>query len=162
MSILQIQTGVDNPILRKKSSKVLQITKDLKKLVKDMQDTLHLDGIGLAAPQVGVNSRIILVTLNSGQKNANTVIMVNPEILFFSEEKTFAEEGCLSLPKIFEKVERAKSIIVKYQDLNMREHLLNLSNINARITQHELDHLNGVLFLDRVFVSKTYFKEKSI
>ncbi|KKP37808.1 MAG: peptide deformylase, peptide deformylase [Candidatus Peregrinibacteria bacterium GW2011_GWF2_33_10] len=149
MAILKIQIGTNNPILRTKSKKVQKVDANVKKLIKDMQDTLHLDGVGLAAPQVGQNLRVILIIINAAKVNQNMLTMINPEILFFSEDLEIMEEGCLSLPKIFKNVARSKSITVKYQDLNLHEHVLQLSGFNARIVQHEVDHIDGILFIDR-------------
>lgn len=150
MAILEIQTGRDNPILRKKSIEVKTLDKSLKKLIKDMYDTVHLDGIGLAAPQVGHNVRICLVTLNPGKKNENTITIINPEIISFSSKLTVMEEGCLSLPKFFANVKRPSEVTLKYYDEKMREHLLHLTGINAKIVQHEIDHLDAILFVDRM------------
>ncbi len=150
MAILKIQTGVDNIILRTKSKIILKIDKNIKNLIKDMCDTLDLDGIGLAAPQVGHNLRIVLVTMNSGKKNQNTVVMINPEILKFSDNMTIMEEGCLSLPKVFAKLKRPNEVLLKYFDEKMKEHLLHLTDLNARIVQHEIDHLDAILFVDRM------------
>lgn len=160
MSIQKIQTGLDNPILRTKSKKVEKMTAEVKKLIKNMQDTLHLDGIGLAAPQIGVNLRVVLVTLNPGKANENTIVMINPEILMFSKNMEVMEEGCLSIPKYFANVRRPKSITVKYQDQNMKERMLNLEALNARIVQHEVDHIDAILFVDRLEGALHEYREK--
>ncbi len=159
MAIQKIQSGRDNPILRTKSKKVLKMNSEVKKLIKDMYDTLHLDGIGLAAPQIGVNLRVVLVTLNPGKVNENTITMINPDIVFFSDNMEVMEEGCLSIPKFFADVRRPKSIIVKYQDQNMKERVLDLTGLNARIVQHELDHIDAILFVDRMEGKEKAHKE---
>ncbi|MFA6917915.1 MAG: peptide deformylase [Candidatus Gracilibacteria bacterium] len=149
--LLEIQTGENNPILRTKSVRVGKINAVLKKFAKDMRETMIAkDGLGLAAPQVGENLRMIIVTMNYGASNAIVMTMINPEILSHGEEVYIAEEGCLSLPKRFENVERFKEVVVEFTDLDGGEHTLKLANLDARVVQHEVDHLDGVLFIDRV------------
>lgn len=144
MSILKIQTGKDNPILRKKSAKIGQIAKTTAKLAADMKETLAKeDGLGLAAPQVGQNVRVIVVKIES-----TYVPMINPEITRKSAETDVREEGCLSLPKTYCEIERAKEITVKFQDLKGGGQVLKLEDLPARVAQHEVDHLEGVLIMD--------------
>lgn len=146
---MQIQVGTDNPVLRKKSIKIDRFDKSLKKLIKEMKETMNdFKGVGLAAPQVGIHERLVLVNLD--QKKV--VAMINPEIIEFSSETKIDEEGCLSVPGKFDLVERAVSIKVKFQDENSKENILVLKDLNARIVQHEIDHLNGVLFVDKIVV----------
>lgn len=100
--LLDIVTGSDTDILRTVCEPVTKFDKSLKKLAEDMIETMHeAKGLGIAAPQVGVNARVFIVTFDYGQKDERQVVMVNPEITFFSEQKDIAEEGCLSLPKVF-------------------------------------------------------------
>lgn len=149
--LLEIQTGKNNSILRTKSVPVKKIDSVLKKFAKDMKETMIAkDGLGLAAPQVGENIRMVVVTMNHGMKNASVVVMINPRILSHSEEVAVAEEGCLSLPGQFEKVERFVGVVLEFLDLDGEKHTLKLGGLNARVTQHEIDHLDGVLFVDRV------------
>jgi peptide deformylase len=151
MKLLKIQTGENNPILRTKSVKIKKIDTVLKKFAKAMKETMIAkDGLGLAAPQVGENIRMIVVTMNHGTPNASVVTMINPEIVSRGEETYVAEEGCLSLPGIFKNVERFKSIVLEYTDLDSEKHKLKLDDLNARVPQHEIDHLDGILFVDRV------------
>lgn len=150
MAIREIQTGLKNPILRKKSVEIEKITPEVKKLIRDMCSTLHLDGIGLAAPQVGENLRIILVTTYPRTKKEETYTMINPVITYFSEETEIKEEGCLSLPNYFGDVERSREIIVKFKDESFKTQVMRLNGLNARIVQHEVDHTDGILFADRV------------
>lgn len=150
MSLRPIITGEHNPILRAKSSPVIRIGQNIKKLAKDLIDTLEANpGIGLAAPQISQNIRVILVKLNPGKKEELKIIMLNPEILEFSSETEIAEEGCLSLPGIYLNLLRSKEIKVQYQDLKNRTQLLKLKDLNARIVQHEIDHLDGILIVDK-------------
>lgn len=149
--LLDIVTGSDTEILRTVCDPVAKFDKALKKVSQDMIETMHkAKGLGIAAPQVGINARVFIVTFDYGQKDERQVVMVNPEITFFSEEKDIAEEGCLSLPKVFGNVERPTEIVVKYKNIKGQEMTLRLSGLNARVVQHELDHLNGVLFIDKL------------
>ncbi len=151
--IVPIQTGTDNEILRKKSTKVEKITKDIKKLVKDLQETLEAsgNGIGLAAPQIGVHKRVILISLFDKKERVEKVlVMINPEITKYSFETVVMEEGCLSIPDKYEKVERPESIEVKYMDIKGKEHTLHMDGIHAREVMHETDHLDGILFTDLI------------
>jgi len=149
--ILKIQTGSDNPILRKKSVKISKFDKKLKKFIKDMSETmLKKDGVGLAAPQVGVNERLAILNFKLALKKFQVIPLINPEIVDASLETREEEEGCLSLPGIYGKVKRWKTVTVKFQDENGNLRVLELSGINARAAQHEIDHLDGVLFVDKV------------
>ncbi len=152
MSVLKIITGEENPTLLEKSTPILQANKKVLRLIRDMKDTLLAKkGLGLAAPQVGENIRLIIVALQKSVEDqpATLLPMINPEIIEFSEDKEVAEEGCLSLPNIFGDVERAKSVIIKFLDEKGREKVLALEGLNARIVQHEIDHLDGILFIRR-------------
>ena len=142
---LKIQTGTENEILRQKSKSVNSVDKKILKFIKDMEKFMKKSkGIGLAAPQVGVGKRIILVTL--GEKKV--VPMVNPEILTHSDITEFAEEGCLSIPGKWGQVRRYKEITVQFLDKKNQSKTLKLDGLNARIVQHEIDHLDGILFTD--------------
>lgn len=149
---MKIYTGTDNEVLRKKSVKVPEITKAVKKLVKDMEDTLLStdNGIGLAAPQVGVHLRIVLITLFRGAKDdqGKVLVMINPEITKYSTDTVVMEEGCLSIPGYYEKVERPAKVEVRFMDMKGKMQTLALDGINAREVLHEIDHLDGVLFTD--------------
>lgn len=150
MAILKIQTGEKNPILRKKSVDVKKFDADLKKFAKNLRETMSKkDGLGLAAPQVGENIRVISVAMNYGGDNKVVVVMVNPVILWHDEEILIAEEGCLSLPGIFKNVERFKELKVEFFTVEGERSILKLEGLNARVIQHEIDHLDGVLFIDR-------------
>lgn len=151
MALLEIQTGEDNEILRTKSEPITQVDKKLGKFLDDMEETmLKKDGIGLAAPQVGRNIRVIVCALNPGTPEQKVTEMINPEITSRGGGMETGEEGCLSLPGIFDNVERHKEITVKFLDRKGQETVLNLSDLNARIIQHEVDHIDGILFIDRV------------
>lgn len=142
---LHLETGQDNEILRKKSEPVKEITKKTQKFIKEMEKTMKMEnGVGLAAPQVGENSRVIVVLLNS----ENVTPMINPEIIEYSDEVELGEEGCLSLPGMWGQVKRYKTITLRYKTPKNQNVTLKLEGFNARIVQHEIDHLDGVLFTD--------------
>ncbi|MBI2453513.1 peptide deformylase [Candidatus Peregrinibacteria bacterium] len=149
MAILSIQKGKDNPILRAKTEPLKHIDSKVKKLIKDMIETMHkAKGIGLAAPQVGQSARVAIIYLNAKTKNELVIPMINPLITFFSQEKEIAEEGCLSLPEIYINVERSKKVRVEFLNIKNQKMALELKDLSARIVQHEVDHLNGVLITD--------------
>ena len=151
MKTLEITKGEDNSVLRAVSEDVKSFDKKLKKLAKQMREAMvKAKGIGIAAPQVGINSRIFLVTLDIGKKSESCFAMVNPKITKFSEETDIAEEGCLSLPGVYGKVERPSSITVEFFDIEGSRHVLELEGLNARVVQHENDHIDGVLFIDKL------------
>lgn len=144
MANLPIVTGADTPILRTKTKKVTKVTKELLKLLKDMQDTtVAADGLGLAAPQVNHTERVCIVRM--GRK---LTPLINPEILFRSADIEYAEEGCLSLPDLWMQVPRSVSIVVQYMDIKGAQQERMLEGIDARVVQHEVDHLEGKLIID--------------
>ena len=151
MAILPITTGVDHTVLRTVSKPVKSIDRKIKKLVEDMIDTMEdADGLGIAAPQVGVNLRIYIARLNYNSENEMVVPMINAELMALSQHMDDEEEGCLSIPKKFGVVTRSKSVTVRYRDLKNREVTLKLDGLNARIMQHEMDHLNAILIADKM------------
>lgn len=144
MSLLPIEQGADNPILRRKAAKVPEVTKALKKLIKDMYETVKAEeGAGLAAPQVGQSLQLCLATMEG-----KMTVLINPAIVWRSNETQMEEEGCLSLPDIQVAVTRPESITVKYMDEKGAAQERKCSGFTARAVQHELDHLNGVLLVD--------------
>ena len=147
-----IQTGLHNPILRKKSEKIEDFDEDLKEYAKILFEAMKLyDGIWLASPQIWVNKRIVVISqLDKKLKNIIfSEILVNPEIIEKSKKTEIHEEWCLSLPWIEAEVERPYKVKIKYQDLDGKFHELNATWFNAAIVQHEIDHLDGILFLDK-------------
>lgn len=151
MPIRSIITGADTPVLRAKAKPVAKVTKEVQELLKDMAETcLMADGQGLAAPQIGVSERVIVAVLNE-----RLVGLVNPEITWRSGEMVRDEEGCLSLPNLYVMVPRDRSIGVKFLDVNGKPQELRLSDMNARVIQHEVDHLDGVLIIDHSSKKKT-------
>lgn len=143
---MDIITGENNEILRKKAEPVADFDKKLQKLAKDMEMAVNkANGVGLAAPQVGISKRIFLAKINN-----RFIVMVNPEITSFSFDTIVMEEGCLSLPDRWGMVRRPREVIIKFQDLSGKEMKLELEGLEARIVQHELDHLDGILFIDKL------------
>jgi len=135
-----------DPILKKRCEKIKEITPEIRELALDMTETLTKNqGAGLAAPQVGVLKRIIVVQLGEGTK-----AFVNPEIIKKTKEAEIFEEGCLSFPGVYLKIKRAKGVEIKAIDLDGKEIQIKTKGLVARIFQHEIDHLDGVLFVDRI------------
>ncbi len=151
MSKLSIEKGTVGEILRTKSTSIERIDKSIKKLAKNMMETMDkANGMGLAAPQVGVNKRMIIALFNCDTDHEMIMPLVNPEIITFSDEVNSCEEGCLSLPGVYKPVKRSNHVRVEFLDIKGKKQLLELDDMNARVVQHEIDHLDGVLFIDRV------------
>jgi peptide deformylase len=137
--------------LRLVSEPVKKIDREVKQLVDDMFETMYeAPGIGLAAIQIGVRKRIVTVDLAKKDEPPQPRVFVNPEISWRSEETAIYEEGCLSIPEFYEEVKRNAQVRVKYLDLDGKEQELEASGLLATCTQHEIDHLNGVLFIDHI------------
>ena len=154
-----------HPVLRKKTSEVTEVNDDLKKLVENMFETMYkADGIGLAANQVGQDKSLIVIDINASKekhKNEPPITMINPVIELYSENDVEYEEGCLSIPKFYEKVMRPEIIQIKYFDLDMKEHKVETNNLLSRVMQHEVDHLNGIIFTERLSaLNRTLAKSK--
>ncbi|MDB4978809.1 MAG: peptide deformylase [Candidatus Peribacteria bacterium] len=144
VSVFPIVTGADNPILRQKTRTIPAVTKKTLKLIEDMKDSMaEAKGVGLAAPQIGSNLRVCLAYINE-----KIVPLINPVIVHKSKETVIDEEGCLSLPKIWIKVPRAVEITLRYTDEKGKPQERKLQNFDARVVQHEVDHLEGVLIVD--------------
>ena len=144
MAILPIVIGPDNPILRKKTKPVPKVTKDLKQLIKDMIETMHeASGVGLAAPQVNRSERICIAVIDK-----KVTPMINPVITLRSKEKDIDQEGCLSLPNVWLMIPRSVGITLTYTDMKGKKQQRKLSHFSARVVQHEVDHLEGVLIVD--------------
>ncbi len=139
-------------VLKRRAEEVEEFNSELKELVNDMFETMYeRGGVGLAANQIGVLKRVFVIDLNSGKERQGEekLVFVNPEILD-SEGEIVHEEGCLSLPGLYKKVKRAAKVKVKAFDLEGKEFELECEGLLARAIQHELDHLNGILFIDRL------------
>ncbi len=153
MKNLQIEKGRENEILRAKSRNLNknEFGKELKSYGKQMlKAMIKADGIGIAAPQVGRNIRVFLTTINCGTKKQRVIMMANPKFLKLSEEKVESEEGCLSLPGETDKIMRHKEVTIEYFDEDGIRKELSLDGLDAIIVQHETDHLEGMLYIDRI------------
>jgi peptide deformylase len=147
---LHVQTGTTNEILRTASKPVSAFTSELKSFALDMIKTMEAEnGVGLAAPQVGRNIRMVICKLNPGEDNEVIIPMINPVVMQASLDQEEGEEGCLSLPGTWGQVLRSSEIVLRYKNLKGQEQTLVLDHLNARIVQHEIDHLDGILFVDR-------------
>lgn len=150
LAILDILTAPD-PLLKKKASPVEKVTDEIRTLMDDMVETMYVaPGIGLAAPQVGVLKNIIVVDVSGNDEDPHPYKMVNPEITWASEELATYEEGCLSVPESFSEVERPARVKIRYMDENEQEHEIEADGLLATCVQHEIDHLNGTLFIDHI------------
>lgn len=159
MAIVEIKK-FNNPVLREKCKKVRKVDKGIKKLVVNMAQTMKKNqGVGLAAPQVGVLKRAITVQTNL--RGLRILGLINPKILKKSKETETGEEGCLSFPGIFLKIKRAKEIEIEGLDINGEKIKMKAQGFLARVFQHEIDHLDGILFFNRMsFIKKIIFKLK--
>lgn len=153
--ILPIYT-YGNAVLRKHTENITPEYPELKSIIANMFDTMyHAEGVGLAAPQVGLAIRLLVIDLKPFEEDEPELakfkqVMINPEMLEMSEEEVAGSEGCLSIPGISEDVMRAEWIKVKYHDENFTEHIEEFEGFKARVVQHEYDHLEGQLFTDHV------------
>lgn len=153
MAILDILLAPD-PRLTTACEPVATIDCALRKLLDDMLDTMYdAPGIGLAAPQVGVLKRFFVIDV-AGEEERRPMALINPEITEWSVTKSLYEEGCLSLPKQFGDVERAEEITLRYQDRDGETRNLEADGMLARCIQHEVDHLDGILFVDHLSALK--------
>ena len=151
MSVLKLET-YPSDVLRKVAKPVKEVTPSVIKLVRDMIDTMYTeDGVGLAAPQIGISQRIIIASPQA--KPGTEKIYLNPEIIA-KEGEELGLEGCLSLPGIAAEVLRAKKIVFSAMDLDGNKQKIKAEGFFARIIQHEVDHLDGKLFIDHVAFSE--------
>jgi len=138
-----------DPRLRAVADPIVEIDEEIKTLARDMLETMYeAPGIGLAAPQVGELKRIVVMDLSKDDEPKNPIVMINPEILKFSEETVTTEEGCLSIPELYYDVERPAEVTVRYTDLDGKVQEIEASECFAICVQHELDHLDCVLYID--------------
>ena len=138
------------PVLSQPGEPVTEFDAELKRLVDDMFETMYASqGIGLAAPQVAVSKRVTVIDLSQGKDPEQKIVLVNPEIIF-RQGKQYEEEGCLSFPEIREKVQRAATVKVRAQDLNGKWFEMDGEELLSRAFQHEIDHLDGMLFIFRM------------
>jgi len=148
-SLLEIMV-YGNPVLAQKAKDIENIDKNVCALAENMIHTMHAaPGIGLAAPQVNHSIKLITIDLSVGEKEDDMIVLINPEILS-SDGEDIMEEGCLSVPEINEKVSRPDQVVVKGIDIDGNEKIIESSGLLARVLCHEIDHLNGKLFIDHL------------
>lgn len=151
-----------DPVLRHTAVKVIDFSEAVRNIANGMMETLlEENGLGLAAPQVGISDRIVVIDRSTQENGSDLWVIVNPEIAALEGECTY-EEGCLSLPKLYEDVVRPEFVRLNYQDLEGNEQVAELEGMMARVVQHEADHLNGILFIDRLSAVKRQFLAKSL
>lgn len=147
---LEIHTLGDR-VLRQPAKRLAKVDESVRQLVRQMLQTMYSsDGIGLAAPQIAVNKQLLVIDCDPKNAAAPPLILVNPQITSYSKELCRVEEGCLSVPGVYLDVIRPKAIEVSFKNEYGRPQKLKVDGLLARVIQHEMDHLNGVLFVDRV------------
>jgi peptide deformylase len=140
-----------DPVLRQVSKPIERVDADIQRLVDDMLETMYdAPGIGLAAIQVGVARRMLVIDLSKEGEEKQPLVFINPEIVSSSDERSVYEEGCLSIPDYYAEVERPAKVTAKYLDREGKEQSVEADGLLATCLQHEIDHLNGVLFIDHI------------
>lgn len=160
MALREIRTYPD-PVLRQKAQEVTEINGSLQKLIDDMIETMHkAPGIGLAAPQVGESVRLIVVDISHKEEGHPLIVLVNPEIIE-TDKVIDSEEGCLSVPGYYTTIKRHGKVLVKGLDREGKPVEIEAEGLLARVLQHEIDHLNGILFIDHLSpIKKEFFKKR--
>ena len=160
-SILEIVT-IGDPILNRKAEKIRNIDQRVHDLAQRMVKTMHsAPGVGLAAPQVNQSIQLITVDISVGENKKDLIVLANPEILH-KEGETVLEEGCLSVPGINEKVARPYRVVIKGIDLDGNERIIEAEDLLARVFCHEIDHINGKLFIEHLSSLKKSLIRKKI
>lgn len=155
MSVLKLYE-YPHPVLHLKAEKVIKVDDELRRFLDDLLETMYADkGVGLAAPQVGVSKRMIVIDTEQRDEDGNyqpgrPMYLINPEIVYKSEEKILFCEGCLSVPGQSAEVERHQKIKVRYLDYDGNECEIEAEDYPAVVLQHEIDHLDGILYIDRI------------
>jgi peptide deformylase len=149
MSVMEILT-FPHPILKKRAAEIERIDKRVRQLAEHMTTTMYkAPGIGLAAPQVGVSERLIVIDLSIGEEEGQLLVIANPEIIC-QEGELEIEEGCLSLPEFAENVKRCQKVVVRGLDMEGKSITIEGEDLMAVALQHEIDHLDGILFIDHI------------
>ena len=151
-----------DPVLRKSTEPVTEFDGNLNDIVKNMIETMYFDnGIGLSAPQIGILDKIIVIDRSFGERVDDAITLINPEILE-TEGECALEEGCLSVPGVYEEIVRPEKIMVRFQDIEGNVHETDADGMLARVVQHESDHLDGILFVDRLSAVKRRLLAKTL
>ena len=152
-----------DPKLRRKADSIDEVTESIRNLASDMLQTMYdAPGIGLAGPQVGAMKRLFVMDCSPKDEEPEPRVLLNPEVVWTSDETEKAEEGCLSFPNQFADVVRPTRVIAKFVDLDGNVHEEEFDGISARCVQHEIDHLNGRLFIDHVSLVKRQLIKKKL
>lgn len=150
MAVLPI-LKLPHPVLREKALPVERVDADLRRLLRDMLETMYdAPGIGLAGPQVGVSRRVLVIDTARDEEPKAPRLLINPEILSAGDIRRSHEEGCLSIPEVYAEVERPALVRVRYLDEEGRAREEDFNDLLATVVQHEIDHLDGVLFVDHL------------
>ena len=160
MALLKIRHYPD-PVLKKVATPVTEFDETLRQLANDMAETMYAaPGVGLAAPQVGISKRLTVIDCSARDEDAQLLVMVNPEIID-QEGEACEEEGCLSVPEYYAKVNRSAKVSVRFQDLDEHTHTIEAEGLTAIACQHEIDHLDGILFVDHLSpLKRSMFRKK--
>ena len=152
-----------DPVLRKSAETVTEFDDKIRGLADDLAETMYseFNGVGLAAPQIGYSKRLIVIDLSYGEQKDGLITLINPEIIE-AEGENILEEGCLSVPEIYENVARAQRIKVRFRNLDGDEQEMDVEDFLARVIQHESDHLDGILFIDRLSTVKRNILAKTL
>jgi peptide deformylase len=146
--------------LRQTAKRINRVDEDLRRTIREMLQTMYSsDGIGLAAPQVGIHKQLVVIDCELENPAAPPLILINPEINSYSKSLCKDQEGCLSIPGVYMDVERSEQVEVSYKDEHGRPRTIKADGLLARVIQHEMDHLNGVLFVDHITNSLTLTEE---
>ena len=138
-------------VLRQPAKRIAKVDDKMRTLIREMLQTMYsADGIGLAAPQVGINKQLIVIDCEPDDPDHPPLVLINPKIIRSSSQLCSSDEGCLSIPGVYLEVERPEAIEVSYKDENGKPQKLQAKDLLSRAIQHEMDHLNGVMFVDRV------------
>ncbi|MBP5973098.1 MAG: peptide deformylase [Brasilonema octagenarum HA4186-MV1] len=149
-------------VLRQATKRVSKVDEEIRQVVREMLQTMYSkDGIGLAAPQVGVNKQLIVIDCEPDNPANPPLVLINPTITKVSREICMAQEGCLSIPGVYMDVKRPQVVEISYKDEHGRPRTLKAGDLLGRCIQHEMDHLNGVVFVDRVENSLALTQELS-
>jgi len=156
MATLEIKKYPD-PVLKKKAVEIAEISSDIKRLAQDLAETMvKRDGVGLAAQQVGELKRIIAV-----QTEESPIVFINPKIIKKSKETEVMEEGCLSFPNLYLKIKRPREVEIEALSIDGEKKQIKAEGLLVRVLQHEIDHLDGILFIDRIgFFQRLKLKKK--
>lgn len=142
---------IPDPLLKTVSDPVERVTGRVRDLMDDMAETMYAaPGIGLAAIQIGIPERLVVMDVSRDEDARDPLFLINPEVVWSSEEKSVYEEGCLSIPEYYEEVERPAECKVRFLDRDGAEQEMHCSGLLSTCVQHEIDHLNGVLFIDHI------------